>query len=172
MPSNQPVTAGAGVIIAIRAPEHPFPGLLLYEQRQEFLAIRIAIPAHRAISEGGYRQAAVGADVYAPDGIGNLGLPHRLAQAVETAQIPGRAQEEALAIGGDGQGAGGLVRFEGQALAVELGPRFVLPVADLESRSLDAGRGQGADTQAVACRIVQAAGTQALSQSPLIEGHP
>ena len=34
VPTDQPVPAGTGIVVAIRAPKYPFPGLLVYEKLQ------------------------------------------------------------------------------------------------------------------------------------------
>jgi hypothetical protein len=66
LPADILVAGDRGGVITLRRPQHPFAGLGIHEQRQDFLAVGKPVPADRAVAVGHDDELAVARNVHAP----------------------------------------------------------------------------------------------------------
>ena len=132
VPADQVLGTGRGHVIAGRRPGHPALGRHVDEEREQFLAVRPAVPADRAVVVGRNHDGAVLAEVHARSrGLDGM-LPALPAVRVEGAQPIFGAEHEARPVAADRDRAGHLEMFEGDRLAAELRRQIILPVGHRE----------------------------------------
>ncbi|MFM9103123.1 MAG: hypothetical protein ACKOPS_18040, partial [Cyanobium sp.] len=133
------LATGGGVVEALGGPEDPALEIGVDEQGQGLAAgLRFAlgagaIPADRAITEGGHHKAAIGAEVHQPGDAGCGGAPTLAAIGLEDPHRPLTAKREGTAVGADRQAAGDFVLLQRQGLAGQGGVGGVVPALDRQT---------------------------------------
>ncbi len=105
VPADQVLAVDRGIVVPARRPQDPALAVGAGEEGEQLGAVDGAVPADRAVAEGGEGEAAVGGEVDRPGGAGDRILPALRAVAAEGAEEPLRAEEKALTVGGDGEAA-------------------------------------------------------------------
>ena len=109
LPADILVAGDRGGVIALRRPQHPFAGLGIHEQRQNFLAVGKPVPADRAVAIGRDDEPAVARNVHAPGDAGPAFAPELLAVLVVGNDPPFRTEHETISAGRDRDRTGALV---------------------------------------------------------------
>src|SRR5262245_2108843 len=102
MPAEQVFGPRRGVVVARGRPQHPALAVAMRKQGQQLLTVPQTIPADRAVAQGRCCDLTVAGDVDAPRASRDRDVPLLGSLAVEETQIPLCAQQEALAVRGNG----------------------------------------------------------------------